>query len=410
MTFKDLLSESVTVIAAHKSRSILLLLGLVIGISAVVTVVSIGDGAKMVLSDILGGYGSKSVLIYPNWYVIETSLGQYEWEEISRDDVRSLNEKIPALVGVIPEIQLNKNVGREGKEQTVQIMGTLPLFLEVNGLEMDQGRGILMEDDKKLRKVGVIGAELKKEFFGEQNAVGEFIHIEDVGEIQIIGVLKHKTQDIISAMAKIDTSYNNTLFIPASSVQRIGGRSEIYFLQGEVVSEDRIEEAITDILAILRYNHGKYGGEHDKFLVESMSSLISSVEKSLKALTLFISLIAGISLAVAGVSVMNIMLVSVKERTREIGVRKALGAAPYVILNQIMLETLLLCGSGGLAGALLSAVAVYTIAHFAHWPALINGKMVLISIALSLVTGLISGLIPASRAADMDPVEALRYE
>ena len=410
MRFADTFSEAVSAISTNKSRSVLLLLGLVIGITAVVTVVSIGDGASVVIQDLLGGYGSKSILIMPNWNAIEESRGDYDWEELTRKDVKDLNEKVPALVGVTPQITVEMNVRRGPREEKIQIMGTLPLFLEVNDLKVAQGRGLWMGDDKNMRKVGVIGSDLKDNLFGDEKAVGELVQAVGVGEVRVIGVLERKEQNVIASMANFDNTYNNTLFVPASTVERLGGSSFIYFLQGEAVSEDRIDEAVSDILAVLRYNHGKYDGKYDKYLVESMGGLIDTIGATIKTLTIFISFIAGISLVVAGVSVMNIMLVSIKERTREIGTRKALGAAPYVILNQIMLETILLCGSGGIVGALLSAASVYTIAHFSGWPALVNGKMLAVSIILALVTGLIFGLIPASRAADMDPVEALRYE
>ncbi len=410
MNFSDLFRESFSAISTNKSRSLLLLMGLVIGIAAVVTVVSIGDGASVVIQDLLGGYGSKSILIIPNWSVIEESRGEYDYEELTREDVTALNEQVSALVGVTPQISMELPVRRGGKEETVQIMGTLPLFLEVNGLEVAEGRGLWAGDDKFMRKVALIGADLKETLFGTEEALGQLIRLPGVGEVRVVGVLKRKEQNVIASVANFDNTYNNTLFVPAATVERLGGSSFIYFLQGEAVSEDRIDEAVADILAILRYNHGKYGGVHDKFMVESMGGLIDTIGSTIKTLTLFISFIAGISLVVAGVGVMNIMLVSIKERTREIGTRKALGAAPYVILNQIMLETVMLCGTGGLLGALLSAVSVHTIARYSGWPGLINGKMLIVSVALSLVTGLIFGLIPASRAADMDPVEALRYE
>lgn len=410
MTFSDTFQESVQAITTNKSRSVLLLLGLVIGISAVVTVVSIGDGAAVVISDILGGFGSKTIMIMPNWNAMEGKGRRGRLEEITRQDIKDLNEKVPALRGVTPQITTEVDLRRGFREERVQLMGTLPLFLEVNDLQIAEGRGLWDGDDEYMQKVAVIGADLKKSLFGASEAVGEMITLTGYGEVQVIGVLRYKEMNAIAAMADFDNSYNNTLFVPASTVERLGGSSFIYFLQGEAVSEERVEEAITDILAILRYNHGQFEGKKDKFTAEAMGALIDTIGSTIKTLTLFISFIAGISLVVAGVGVMNIMLVSIKERTREIGTRKALGAAPYVILNQIMLETILLCGSGGIAGAALSAAAVHIIAHFSGWPALINMKMMIVSIVLALVTGLTFGLIPASRAADMDPVEALRYE
>jgi len=157
-------------------------------------------------------------------------------------------------------------------------------------------------------------------------------------------------------------------------------------------------------------NHGKWDGKHEKFTIQEMGAVLSMIDTTTGTITAFISIIAGIALVVAGIGIMNIMLVSVKERTREIGTRKALGAKQASILNQFVVETLLLCGLGGLAGVGLAAGAISLVAKLSSWPALISWGVVRLSVILSLTTGLIFGLYPASRAARMDPVEALRYE
>jgi putative ABC transport system permease protein len=265
-------------------------------------------------------------------------------------------------------------------------------------------------DDIYMRKTAVMGSLLAENLFGSNNPVGETVDIEGVGPIVVVGVLEEAPPGFTSRISDFDTTHNNTLFVPPSTMERLGGSSMIYFLQAEVLDEEMLDEASQKIRSVLNYNHGKYDGKMEKYIVQEMAALLESINKITATLTVFIAMIAGISLVVAGVGVMNIMLVSIKERTREIGTRKALGAAPYEILNQIMLEALILCGTGGLAGAGISSLAVYFIGKVTGWPALINIKMVMVALILSLLTGLIFAMIPASRAADMDPVDALRYE
>ncbi len=410
MRFRDTLSEALQAIGTNRSRSFLLLIGLIIGVASVVTVVSVGDGASEVIGELMGGFNSRSLLIQPNWRAVSESEGRYDWEELTARDMDDLNGLTNLLRGVTPQIEMEMTLAAGNRRERARIMGTLPLFLDLNGLTIGEGRNLNDLDGREMRKAAVMGYDLAENLFPGEGAVGRWVTVEGVGPVKIVGVLNRSEEGFTSRIADFDTTHNNTLFVPSSTVERLGGSSYIYFLQAEVLEEELLDEASRKIRAVLNYNHGKYGGKWEKYTVTEMAALIESIGRVTAILTLFISLIAGISLVVAGVGVMNIMLVSVRERTREIGTRKALGAAPYEILNQIMVEALLLCGSGGAAGALLSSLAVALIARFTGWPGVINGKMVIISLALSLLTGLVFAMIPATRAADMDPVEALRYE
>lgn len=410
MQFKDLMKESVESIATHPSRAALLLLGLVIGITSVITVVSMGRGAGQVIADLLGGFGSKTLLIYPNWAVIEESRGSYDYEELTQKDIDDLNSQVEGLRGVAPMIEMEFTFRHNGRERQAPLVGTLPLFFEVNELELDRGRLLTNQDNHRKQKAAVIGAWLAKELFPGEDPLGMQLTVEGVGQVTIIGVLKEQERGMAAKLDGNEAGHNRSVFVPAATIERMGGSSYIYYLQGEVYSEDDLAETINQIRTVLNYNHGKYDGIHEKYVVMEMKAILESIDTATSTLTLFISIIAGISLVVAGVSVINIMLISVKERTREIGTRKALGAPPYLILNQFMIETLILCGSGGILGALLSLLSVFVLSKITGWPALFDGRTVVLSLSLAVITGMISGMIPASRAADMDPVEALRYE
>mgnify|MGYP001335054211 CR=1 FL=1 len=406
----SLLSEAVIAIRANKFRTALTLLGIVIGVGSVIAVVGVGDGAKTVVRDLLGSYGSSSLLVLPNFSQISESRGDLEPEEITREDIRLINAEADAVKAVTPQIQFELTVYAGARSREAMVFGTLEQYLEAGGMRLARGRFLREEDDLYMRKVGVLGADLAEYLFPGSDPVGRFVNIGKQAEVQVIGVLEREEASFISTVSDFDTSSNNTVFVPASTVQRISGQSFIYFLIGEAVSEDRVEDAKRQILEILDYTHGRWNGRHSKFMIQEMGALLETIDGATGTITAFISIIASISLVVAGIGIMNIMLVSVKERTREIGIRKAIGANQAAILNQFLLETLILCGTGGLLGVGLAAAAVETVSRLTNWPAMISFPIVRLAVGLSLGTGLVFGLYPASRAARLDPVEALRYE
>lgn len=410
MRFFALLFEAVSAISRNKSRTALTLLGIVIGVGSVVTVVGVGDGAKIVIGDLLGSFGSTSLIVLPNQAAMRQSDWRYRPEEITREDIAMINENAEAVEAVTPQIQIEITAAHGGRSERVRLVGTLHHFLSAGNMTIAEGRSLVPEDDELMRKVGVLGADIAERLFDEADPIGRFVNIEGITEMEVVGVLEREEKSFISTVSEFDTTNNNTIFVPAATVERVGGSSYIYFLFGDAVSEERIDEAKRQILTILTANHGKWDGKYEKFAIQEMGAVLDTIDMTTSTLTAFISIIAGIALLVAGIGIMNIMLVSVKERTREIGTRKALGAKQAAILNQFVVETLVVCGGGGLIGVGLAAGAIAIVAELSGWPAVISFGAVRLSVLLSLVTGLVFGLYPASRAARMDPVEALRYE
>jgi len=410
LRFVPLIEEAFLAIRTNRSRTALTILGIVIGVGSVISVVGVGDGAKTVVGDLLGQFGSTSLIVAPNFTAIRESKGKFRFEEITRDDIETINSKAPAVAAVTPQIQMDVDV-RSG-ETTVKatLFGTMHQYLAASRLSLRQGRFLDDDDDTYMRKVGVLGHDLASSLFGAENPIGRFVRINSTVEVEIIGVLEKEDKSFISTVSDFDTSNNNRLFVPSSAIERVGGSSQVFFLTGEAKSVDTIDDAQQQILAILDKNHGKWDGKVDKYIVQQMGQVIAMIDTATGTLTAAISIIAGIALLVAGIGIMNIMLVSVKERTREIGVRKALGARQASILNQFLLETLVLCGGGGLFGVAFAVAAIRIVAAITKWPALISGGVIELAVILSLVTGLVFGLYPASKAARMDPVEALRYE
>ena len=410
MKLPSLLEEAWLAIRTNRSRTLLTILGIVIGVGSVISVVGIGDGAKQVVGELLGQFGSTSLIVYPNFVEIRASKGRLKFEEITRDDIETINSRAQSVRAVTPEIQTPVEVKKGEQVEKAMLLGTMHQYLEAGKITLARGRFISAEDDTYMRKVGVLGSQLAVHLFGEADPVGQTVRINNAMEVEIVGVLEKEDQSFISTVSDFDTSNNNRLFVPSSAVERMGGSSQILFLTGEAVSVEKIEDAKREIMAILDKNHGKWGGRTSKYQVQEMGAILAMIDMATSTLTAAISIIAGIALVVAGIGIMNIMLVSVKERTREIGVRKALGAKQSSILNQFLLETLVLCGGGGLFGVAFAIAAIQIVSALTKWPALLSVSVIELAVILSLVTGLVFGLYPASKAARMDPVEALRYE
>ena len=410
MRIASLIEEAWLAIRTNRSRTALTMLGIVIGVGSVIAVVGVGDGAKRVVGDLLGQFGSTSLIVYPNFPAIRESRGRYRFEEITREDIAEINAAAPSVRAVTPEIQMEARMGAGERSVKATLIGTMHQYLDAGLVRVARGRFLNEMDDEGLRKVGVLGASLAASLFPDADPIGRAVRVNDAMEVEVVGVLEPEEKSFISTVSDFDTSNNNRLFVPSSALSRMGGSTQILILVGEAVSVERIPDATAEILAVLDANHGRWDATVSKYAVQEMGQVLGMIDTATGALTAAISIIAGIALVVAGIGIMNIMLVSVKERTREIGVRKSLGATQSSILNQFLLETLALCGGGGLLGVVFAIVAIRVIAAATGWPALVSWSTVQLAVILSLVTGLVFGLYPASRAARMDPVEALRYE
>ena len=404
----SLVIEAAVAVAANRFRMVLAVLGITIGVGSVIAIVGLGDGARVVVRESISSFGAGSLMVMPNWQAVDADGRRYGTELITVEDIEQINAQADAVQMVTPELTFPESARYGGRSIDATLYGTLHYYLEASSVRMAQGRFLDPEDQRSQRKVAVLGAEVAAALFRDESPIGALISIGSWFELEVIGVLTPEEKGLLSVV--VDESVDTRVFLPVSTMERLIGRQGIYFLWGQAANLSQVDAAKQQILAILDANHGRYDGRHRKFQVEDMNQLLETIETTTGTITTLVSLLGVISLVVAGIGVMNIMLVSVRERTREIGTRKAIGAQQASILNQFVVEAVLICGGGGLAGIGLAAAAIAIVAQATDWPGLISPATVRLAFLLAMGTGLASGLYPATRAARMDPVEALRHE
>ena len=408
----SLVFEAAAAVATNRFRAVLAVLGITIGVGSVIAIVGLGDGAKVVVRDAISSFGAGSLMVMPDWRARDADGERYETEFITIEDVEQINAQADAVKAVTPEVMISGQTVRyrdRSSDTDTTLYGTLHYYLAASTVSVAQGRFLNPDDERLQRKVAVIGSEVAARLFPDASPLGELISVGTWFELEVIGVLAPEEQGLLG-VTSFAGSVDDRVFVPVSTLQRLTGWQGIYFLWGQAASLRQIDAAKQQILAILDANHGRHDGRHRKFVVEDMNQLLETIDSTTATITTMVSLLGVIALVVAGIGVMNIMLVSVRERTREIGTRKAIGAQQASILNQFVAEAVLICGGGGLLGIGLAAAAITIVAEATQWPGLILPGTVRLAFLLAFGTGLASGLYPASRAARMDPVDALRHE
>jgi putative ABC transport system permease protein len=405
----SMLVEATDAILANRSRTLLTLLGIVIGISSVITVIAAGDGGKAIIMEEFEGLAPTTLQIGVNWGLSGNDR-TFRGEPITDRDIYDLEHEVPIIQSVTPIRSMNTLVRRGEVANDLSVTGTNANYVDFVEFELDAGRIINDSEETEQAKVAIIGSLIADEFFPGEDPVGKHLVLFDTPFL-VVGVLERKDNAYSVSLSNPDENFNNAIVVPVSVFRRFfGGEDGYWTVMAKANSIPEIERAKRQILQVLARNHGLWKENEDKFRVSGMKEQLDMINTVISTVTIGVAVLAGISLLVAAIGIMNIMLVSVRERTREIGVRKAIGAKYRHILLQFLIETLLLCGGGGLIGLGAALGAAALIARFAGWPAVVSPVTASLAIGLSLFTGLLSGFYPAARAAKLPPQEALRYE
>ena len=397
MSLLDSLKIALSSILAHKLRSALTMLGIIIGVGSIITVVAIGQGGEMSLKSEFSGSGNNTVPIQFKEDMNEPlSIG--ERPQITDEDLFEI-KKIPEIKHVITTNSSMEPLNLNEKKDMVSVIGLDSEYFEVNQIKVKKGRSLNKFDVEQGSNVVMISTDVKDIFYPKENPVGKIIEIRGQ-PLQIIGI--YKSDNGFMGMSIPE------LLIPISIWPIIYGKSEIQNIVVQAETPDQLERAGKKAVDVL--NNRKSNDISGKYEIMDLKKLQEGLSQLTKIMTMVISGVAGISLVVGGIGVMNIMLVSVTERTREIGVRKALGATRSKILLQFLIEAVMLTLLGGLIGIALGYSGAYIVSKIAGWPPLVSWEVVVGGVLFSMTLGIIFGLIPANKAAKLDPIESLRYE
>jgi len=412
MTLRHLFHTSVAGLTAHKSRSLLTILGIVIGITSIILVMSLGTGAQNLILGQVKTIGSKVIGVAPGRQPKgPTDFLSTFTDSLKPRDLELLRNKsnVPHAAQIMPVVFGSQAAVYGSETYRPTIFGATELYAEIYNTSPAQGRSFTADEVKSFADVVVIGSEIKTQLFGFDDAVNKKIKING-RNFTVIGILGNVGQTSF-------LNFDKVAFVPYTTAQQyIFGNKYFDRLTIEADADAHVAETVDDIKATLRASHNITNPDKDDFFVETQAEAMQTVSTILNVLTLFLAAVAAISLVVGGIGIMNIMLVSVTERTREIGLRKALGATDGNILSQFLLEAIMLTVIGGVIGILLGALFSFAITQVINrgyglaWEFALPLNAVLLGIGVSSGIGLIFGLYPASQASRKSPIESLRYE
>lgn len=403
MDWSESLKMSVKTLTGNKLRSGLTMLGMIIGNASVISMIGIGQGAQRLASSQFESLGPNTLFVSPGSQQARQRSTNFP-PTLVWDDAKAIAEQVPTVAGVAAQRQSQLQVVAGNTNKSTLVVGTTPEFLTVRDFDVAQGRFITDADVEGSKRIAVIGADIKESFFQGRDPIGERIRIRN-NSFEIVGVLAAKG-------AFLGNNQDDAIYVPLTTTTNLlTGRTSPFGLTLTFISiaardEASIPAAEFQITNLLRRRH-KIVNEDD-FTVQSQKDILRIVGTITGGLTALLAAIAGVSLLVGGIGIMNIMLVSVTERTQEIGLRKAIGASQKDILVQFMIEAVLLSAAGGVIGTVVGVSAIYVVGAISPLAATVSPAAILLAVGVSGTIGLVFGVIPAKQAAKLDPIVALR--
>lgn len=389
------------------------MLGIIIGVAAVIIIISVGGGAQSLILSQVKSLGTNLIGVLPGKSEESgppASIMGIVITTLTYNDALALADKknAPNIVSVVAYAKGVATVSWRERSVDTNISGTTVGYLETENGEVEVGRFFNQEEERGLVKVAVLGSQVKEDLFGESDAVGQKMKIKRE-MFEVIGVMKKRGTVAFQ-------NYDDQIFVPIFTAQKILlGINHVSLIRAKVDAKENINQAILNVEQTLRARHNIANPDNDDFSVRSSAQALDVLTQITNALTYFLAAIAAISLIVGGIGIMNIMLIAVTERTREIGLRKAVGANNQNILNQFLIEAITITGLGGLIGVIVGISISFLIAAGAHvlgydWDFIISPLSIILALTISFVVGLVFGLYPAAKASKLHPIEALRYE
>ncbi|HLN64741.1 MAG TPA: ABC transporter permease [Symbiobacteriaceae bacterium] len=404
MSLLESLRVAIEALGANKLRSVLTMLGIIIGVGSVIAIFAMGRGTEMAVRGELESIGSGQFVLVAGYYGPNTG-ETYRIEPFTEQDVRNLQTLLPDVEMVSTQAQGSMQVKAGKQTYTGQVIGVSANFPDFNNEKLSEGRWFSKTEEEAGARVVILGKGAIKRLFGEDatNVVGRTVSINGY-PFDVIGVREPPTGLLANLSASMGET-DNILIVPVTWVRRVTGQKDIWQVQVKVKPSANPTQVMNDAVALVEKIHkgAKYTGQ-------TFESVLGAISNVMAIITGVLSAVAGISLLVGGVGIMNIMLVSVTERTREIGLRKAIGASYRDIMTQFLIESVMLSLIGGAIGVVLAAIPTYFVGRWLKIDLLLDWISVTLAIAFSVGVGVIFGVYPASKAARLDPIDALRYE
>ena len=392
-------------LARNKLRSFLTMLGIIIGVGAVIAMVAIGEGAKKRVQEQIASLGTNLLVVLPGTVTLGGArTGSGGRQTLVASDAKAIMDEIPVVSGASPVVRQVQQVIAGDQNWSTPVQGVAPEFQQIREWQVQEGRFISQADIESTAKVALIGQTVAYNLFGDSDPIGAIIRIKKI-PFHVIGILGAKGQ------TGNGTDQDDVIMVPYTTMMKlVMGVTYIQQIIVAAVSADTTQEANNQIASLLRQRHKIRPGADDDFIIRNLSDIAEAASNSATVMAVLLGSIASVSLLVGGIGIMNIMLVSVTERTREIGIRMAVGARSRDIMLQFIVEAVVMAASGGVIGILVGIGSSNLIKYLAELPTLIRPDIIAISFLVSGTVGIFFGFYPARKAAQLDPIDALRYE